>query len=209
MNELKLPTAYRQVTIGQLSDYLQATDDIGRVCAICRIKRDDAEALPAKTIQYAIDHIDSIVSKETGSMQMIVTIDKRPYGFIPELQACTTGEFVDFVIFADPVNFKQSVVKLMCLMYRPVIARVGNRYEIQPYDSTRTHLYEDDIRAMSAEVLGGALAFFLNLRNELLTSFRVSLERQIKVVQKQVERLQRKAGSPSMKSGERTIGSSN
>lgn len=207
MNELKLPTAYRQITIGQLSDYLQAPDDIGRVSAICRIMRDDAAALPAKTIQYAIDHIDKIVTSETSKLQMIVTVDKRAYGFIPELQACTTGEFVDFVIFADPTNFKQSVVKLMCLMYRPVTARVGNRYEIQPYNSTRTHLYEEDIRAMSAEVLGGAIAFFLSLRNELLTSFRVSLERQIETVRREVERLHRRqARSRSRKSGGRTIG---
>jgi hypothetical protein len=209
MTELKLPTTYRQVTIGQLSEYLQAPDEIGRVCAIARISREEGESLPAKTIKAAINHIDTVVTSESHSMQMIVKIGEKSYGFIPELEACTTGEFMDFIVFSDPANFKKCVVKLMCLMYRPITNRVGNRYEIERYDITRTHLYRDDIEQMSCEVLSGALAFFLNLRKELLNSFLSSLDRKIQMANRDLMKLKRKAGHRSSITGGRTTGSPN
>lgn len=188
---LDLPTKYDQVTVGQLSDYLQSKTDHERIAAICNISIKESQSLPFLVVEKAKRQIAEILSpeseKKAAKFQPIVLVGKRKYGFVPDLEKVTTAEYLDFVELAKPDNFQKSIVKLMTLMYRPVTIKIGNKYQIEPYDTTKLAIYEAEIRSISASYLSGCMLFFSSLHKELLACSLQSLRHQLKKVNKELK----------------------
>jgi hypothetical protein len=188
---IDIPGTYEKVTVGQLADYLAAKTDVERIVAITGITQDQAKKLPVKTIARVMVEFGEVRKNETNNFQQIVEVNKKKFGFIPCLEEINLAEYLDFITYAKPENFKQNVVKLMLLMYRPITLQVGKQYQVEEYDPIKATVHTDDVRAMSASVLSGALAFFLTLQNELHLSSLEYLAKQTKNLTKEIQRGQK------------------
>ena len=90
-------------------------------------------------------------------------IGKTEFGFIPNLDKITTGEFMDLKeIGLEVENFH----KLMAVLFRPINGKdlLGN-YKVDAYNGTDR--YADIMKRMPMNLVNGALVFFSNLANEL------------------------------------------
>ena len=85
------------------------------------------------------------------------------FGFVPNLDDITTGEFVDLSNWGLEVeNFH----KIMAILFRPITNRDGfKNYEIANYEGTKK--YADVMKLMPMNIVNGALGFFSLLANEL------------------------------------------
>jgi hypothetical protein len=97
----------------------------------------------------------------------------KRYGFIPELDNITYGEFVDLDGYLQDV---QDLHKAMAVLYRPITNEVGNRYLIEPYEGSSK--YSEQMKQAPMDVTMGATLFFWRLGNELLQAMLTSLENQ-------------------------------
>lgn len=86
------------------------------------------------------------------------------YGFIPKLDDITYGENLDITKYIGEYG---SMHKAMAVLYRPISQRIGDRYLIEEY--TSSYIYAEKLREMPLRVALGALVFFYNLTNELLS----------------------------------------
>lgn len=116
----------------------------------------------------------SVALAEHPEHKRIIEVDGVKYGFIPQLDDMTLGEYVDL---EEYMNDAKDYHKAMAVMYRPITLHRGNTYLIEPYKPGAN----DEImkRASLPDVLG-ALLFFWNLSGALLQYTQNSLEKELK-----------------------------
>ncbi len=89
------------------------------------------------------------------------TLNGVKYGFIPNLEKITTGEYIDLQNYlANP----EDLHKAAAVMFRPVTKEYGKYYDIAPYNGSGA----DEMKDAPLGVINGALVFFYDLVNELL-----------------------------------------
>jgi hypothetical protein len=102
-------------------------------------------------------------------------IDNIEFGFIPNLEDMTFGEYIDLESnISDIDNFH----KAMAVMYRPVTKTRKENYEIMPY--TGTSEFSDVMKYASMDIVLGASLFFWNLGNDLVQISLTYLEQEMK-----------------------------
>ena len=87
-------------------------------------------------------------------------IDGIEYGFIPNLDEMSFGEYIDLDTF---IGDWDNIEKAMGVLYRPVEMRKGNRYHIKEYEAGET----EHLKAMPLDAVLGSILFFYHLVNEL------------------------------------------
>ena len=89
----------------------------------------------------------------------------QTFGFIPNLDEMTLGEYIDLdTYFGDWDNMH----KAMSVLYRPITKEKGNLYNIEEYDGTK---YSDVLKLMPLDVVLGSIFFFYNLSSELFDNY--------------------------------------
>jgi hypothetical protein len=96
----------------------------------------------------------------------------------------TAGEYADLITFCKDIN--ANIIKIMGVLYRPVLLQLNDKYRIENYDILKRELYEDDIRQVSMEAFAGAMVFFSTLANELSNTSLDSLRKEITKATKEV-----------------------
>lgn len=111
-----------------------------------------------------IDHLKEVLKCcENAEFVDRFEHDGKMLGFIPNLEKITMGEYADI---DSLLGDDDKLHTLIGVLYRPIKAKMKNKYVIEPYDS-------NNIIDMSNAPLGiamGALVFFYNLSNELLSA---------------------------------------
>jgi hypothetical protein len=86
------------------------------------------------------------------------------YGFIPNMDELSTGEFIDIETYQKTPN---DIWKVLSVLYRPITKEGQNgRYEITPYNAE----LNNDFKDMDCNTAFGALLFFWSLGIDLLNS---------------------------------------
>jgi hypothetical protein len=88
------------------------------------------------------------------------TMNSTTYGFIPNLDEISFGEFVDL---DGCLQDWQEMHKAMQILYRPVEISVRGKYNIKQYDG----VLDDSMKDMPLEYALGAVFFLLSLGKEL------------------------------------------
>ena len=107
------------------------------------------------------------------SLKQEFTIGDRVFGFIPNLEDITFGEYVDLDNYMASTS---ELHKTMAVLYRPMTQRAGKRYDIEQYESAEK--YSDLMKQAPMDVVLGATLFFYRLGADLLLATMNSLEKQ-------------------------------
>lgn len=108
-----------------------------------------------------LKQIDTALATECEFVNTFKMHDME-FGFIPNLDKMTLGEYAD--LSKHGVD-KDSLHNLMAVLFRPVVKRNKDKYEIAVYNGTEE--YAEMMKDMPLHVVNGALVFFYNLANEL------------------------------------------
>lgn len=168
--EIRLPAKYEQLKLKHLQVLMTTEDPVTRVSACCNLSLEATRALPLAQIEAANWHLNDLLEAEVVKHEKMVTLGGKLYGMIPDFSRMTTGEWIDAT--ACEADFWPNADKFFSIIYRPVTRHFGNHYEIEEY--TAEHPLEP-LREMPAPAVGGAMAFFLTIREELLSSLMNSL----------------------------------
>jgi hypothetical protein len=93
------------------------------------------------------------------------------FGFIPNLENITQGEFVDLDTY---ISDWQEMHKAMAVLFRPITKKVNDKYQIEDYNGSIT--YSEVMKHAPLDVVLGATVFFYHLGNELMKSTLTYLE---------------------------------
>ena len=126
----------------------------------------DTTTTIVKKMQYSdlldiMNIIKDLVEQEPDKedFKKIFIFKDREYGFVPNLSAISTGEYIDLEAYTkEPIKYLNNI---MSILYRPVTHKVNERYTIENYnpDEFKEELFKD----CPMDIALSSLGFFLSL----------------------------------------------
>ena len=113
--------------------------------------------------------------QEKPQFQATFKIQNLEFGFIPNLEEISFGEYIDL---ESNITKVETFHKAMAVMYRPIKRRNKDKYEIIEY--TGTDEFSDLMKFAPLDVVMAASVFFWNLGNDLVNSSLTYLETELK-----------------------------
>ena len=166
--ELTIPTKLSEIPLYQMVEYnslgeISASDKTMKALSIfLNVSEKELAKFPLAVVNKAISHVQNILN-ETPDFHKQFTHKGIKYGFIPNLDDITTGEFIDIE------NYQKNAAdmwKLLSVLYRPITKEgQGHRYLIETYKGN----VNEQLKDVPSDVAYGALVFFCNLGIDLLT----------------------------------------
>ena len=164
------------------------------IAALSNIPKQLIKELSIKDVAVIMSKIAELQQEENSSLKRIVKINEVEYGFMPDLDSITLGEYADIETFIKN-GIETQLPALMAVLYRPITEKKNDIYTIEAYDGD-IRMRTEEMKQMSAEQVQSALRFFFVLGRKLsqiLPSFLMEL---LKKMDKQLPQ------NPSQKSGD-------
>lgn len=168
--KIQVPTHINDITLEQYQRF-----------ALINTEEQDKEFFMFKTIEIfcgvdialvskmRLKDAESISNEVLGVLQQNVPftnkfeLDGVKYGFIPDLQAISLGEFIDL---EEGLSKDKDFHKAASVMFRPIVKEFGELYTIDGYEaSTEMHHV---MKQAPVGVISAAIVFFYNIAKELL-----------------------------------------
>lgn len=165
--EITIPTSLKEIPLSQLVKWEQSAkmeDDL--LFIFCGIENPDK--ISSKDYKELVQLLTDVINSEVN-FHKTFTYKGIDFGFIPNLDVIPTNEYIDIDEYIkEPKDWH----KALSVMYRPLIKRKRNwfrkcshdLYDILDYKGTNDFLID-----APAEYYLGAMVFFYNLGNELLS----------------------------------------
>lgn len=168
--ELRLPHRWSDLTLGELQVMMTSENQLERISACTGKSMDKLRTMPQKLIEAAGAHIDQLLTQETARFEKVVEMDGKRFGFVPDWDAFTAGEWIDLENYLE--DFWKNAHKVMAVLFREVTYELGDKYEVKKYTAKEdASIFEE----MPADLVSGTLLFFWTTRNELLLDMKFSL----------------------------------
>lgn len=149
---------------------MTSENQLERISACTGKSMDKLRTMPQKLIEAAGAHIDQLLTQETARFEKVVEMDGKRFGFVPDWDAFTAGEWIDLENYLE--DFWKNAHKVMSVLFREVTYELGEKYEVKKYTAKEdASIFEE----MPADLVSGTLLFFWTTRNELLLDMKSSL----------------------------------
>jgi hypothetical protein len=183
------------ITLNQYIDYQNAVDKVEQVHVITGKSTESIRLLQVHVIDEIIETFEVAIRLSSGDFERTVRIGAYELGFIPDLSSMSFGEYVDMDtvcgdIYKDGVIMGEAAHKMMSILYRPIKAKFGKYYDIEPYDSNGKRKYEDAIGKLTLDHVLNTLLFFSTLEIELYNDSLVYLAKEITEIVKEMKEQQ-------------------
>ena len=168
--KIQVPTHINDITLEQYQRF-----------ALINTEEQDKEFFMFKTIEIFCGVDIALVSKmrlkdaESISNEVLEVLQQNvpftnkfeldgvKYGFIPDLQAISLGEFIDL---EEGLSKDKDFHKAASVMFRPIVKEFGELYTIDGYEaSTEMHHV---MKQAPVGVISAAIVFFYSIAKELL-----------------------------------------
>tara|TARA_R110000751_G_scaffold20651_1_gene60228 strand:- start:385 stop:984 length:600 start_codon:yes stop_codon:yes gene_type:complete len=140
--------------------------------------------------ELALSDVVSIMSKisqlqadSDTKLKRLIEINGVEYGFHPDLDKISLGEYADLEQFIKNGIYK-NLPEFMAVLYRPVKLKKNDIYIIDAYDGD-IRLRAEEMKQMSAVQVQSALVFFyhfVKVLSEILQSFLTEKQKEMKTL---------------------------
>tara|TARA_R110002110_G_scaffold395657_1_gene610278 strand:+ start:69 stop:668 length:600 start_codon:yes stop_codon:yes gene_type:complete len=150
---------------------------------LSNIPKDLINQLELKDVALIMGKVAELQQKQNSSLKRIIEIDGKRYGFHPDLDSITLGEYADIESFIK-ADIQKNLPELCAVLYRPIVEEKNDIYTIEAYDGNIS-IRAEEMRKMSAEQVQSALVFFWHFVTILSITMESSLTQRMKEMMKQ------------------------
>ena len=168
--KIKIPSSLKAITLEKYQKYLKIqennTDEtflaIKMIEIFLGLRGDTIMKMKAKSIRD-ITNVLTEMFTEKPELVKEFTMKGVDYGFIPDLENMTFGEYVDLDTYIGDVD---NLHRAMAVLYRPITHKANEKYSIEEYEG------EDDekMKDMPMDAVLSSILFFYHLGMELSTT---------------------------------------
>jgi len=155
MMELKLPHRWSDLSLGELQVMMTTENPLEKISICSKQSVDKLRGMPKKLIDAASEHLDGLLTQETARHEKVLEIDGKRFGFIPNWDEFTAGEWIDIEAYLE--DFWANAHKIMALLYREVTYEIGEKYEVKKYTAKEDPTIFEEV---PADLVSGMLLFF-------------------------------------------------
>jgi hypothetical protein len=199
--QFKLISSWEEVTLEKwlkLIDFASETktkEAEETIAALSTIPKQLIKQLELKDIAAIMSKLSEFQQQQDSSLKRIIEIDGKRYGFHPDLESISLGEWADLETFIKQ-DIEKNLPEVMAILYRPITEETESGvYTIAAYDGNIT-IRAEEMKKMSAEQVQSALVFFWHLGNVLLMTLPSFLMERLKEMKMQSQQ------NPLQKSGD-------
>lgn len=177
-----IPESLNDITLGQYLKFKKVieADDISEgiyklavVSIFCKLKVQEAQSINLTDFDDIYKKVSEVLQQEPTFKDRFI-VDNIEFGFIPNLDEITAGEYIDIDTYSSK---EDGFVSIMGVLFRPITNKIKEKYSIEDYESSDKYI--DYIERMPLGVALGANVFFYTLSKELLIATQNYLEQTI------------------------------
>ena len=165
--KINIPTSLKDITLRQYKKYLKLEDSVEderflnakMIEIFCSVPLDKVMLLKVKD-STEISGIISDTFEEKPSLVKRFELNGVEYGFQPQLDELTLGEYIDLDTF---IGDWDNIEKAMNVLYRPIIVKLKDKYNIDKYVVGNEELLLD----MPMDAVLSSIFFLWNLGLDL------------------------------------------
>lgn len=148
------------ITDNEVSDFVnQKTLEI-----FCNLPLTDVIKISYNSVDEILKHLNTLFAKKYF-LKPTFELYGKEFGFIPNLEDITFGEYVDLDTYLKDVSTWH---KAMAVLYRPINRKIKNMYLIDDYNGSDG--YAEVMKDAPVDIMLGAVVFFYSLGSELLNA---------------------------------------
>ena len=173
---LTIPTDWNGISLKkylalqkELTNYAEDEDAVVAVMleTLCGLDAKYLSGLAVSDYLMLRTELSQFIGRVDHELVPIVEWNGKKWGFEPNLSKMAYGAYLDISKY-DTLAIDDNWVKIMNILYRPIVEQKGTMYTTKPYDAT-----EDNTKEMlqwGMNIHFGALFFFLHLSTDLVIS---------------------------------------
>ena len=130
--KIKIPNSLSEITLEQYQKYLNIEDptDQAIIATLCDIPYNVIRQITRTSVTEIAESLKELLNQEV-SLVPTFQMGSMTYGFIPNLDEITFGEYIDCTTYLK--EDWEDVHKLMAVLYRPVTNTYKDKYQIEEY----------------------------------------------------------------------------
>ena len=189
IKQFKLINNWEDVTLEswlKLIDFQKGSkskEALDTIKELSNIPKDLINQLELKDVALIMGKVAELQQKQNSSLKRIIEIDDKRYGFHPDLDSITLGEYADLESFIK-ADIQKNLPELCAVLYRPIVDEKNDIYTIEAYDGNIS-IRAEEMKKMSAEQVQSALVFFWHFVTVLSMTMESSLTQRILEMKKQ------------------------
>ncbi len=164
---INIPTTLQDITLEQYKKFIKIQEGIENTTFLqlkiieifCKVDLKIAKAMRYNDVEQITSDILNLFSK-TPKLVTTFKMNNIEYGFIPQLDDMTLGEYIDLDTYTGDY---ENIEVAMNVLYRPVITKLKNKYIIKDYNPDT----KEQMLNMPMDAVISSMFFFLNLGIEL------------------------------------------
>jgi hypothetical protein len=176
--EILVPDTLSDITLGQYQKYLSIVEgnddasfmDIKMIEIFCGVKLSETLKMKFADIKAVCDILEQMLLEKPQLVNRF-KMNGVEYGFIPNLEQISMGEFIDIETFLS--DWKQ-MHRAMAVLYRPIAHKYGDKYNIEEYKETDG----EHMRDIPMDAVFGCMLFFYSLGIDLSQAMMTYLQDQ-------------------------------
>ena len=165
--EINVPDSLSEITLGQYQKFVklysgEVTEDflaLKMLEIFCGVKLSEAYQMRFKDVDGVVELLTEILNEKPQLVQRF-RMKGIEYGFIPNLDDMSFGEYVDLDTY---IGDWQNIHRAMAVLYRPIKDKHGERYNLVPYEVVDAEMYKD----MPLDAAISSVLFFYRLGIDL------------------------------------------
>ena len=132
------------------------------ITAVSNIPKQLVKELELSDVAFIMSKVSELQAAGDDSLKRIIEVEGNEYGFHPDLNSITLGEYADIEMFIKN-DMEKNLPEMMAVLYRPITAKGENGvYTIEAYDGNIS-IRAEEMKKMSGEQVQSALVFFWHL----------------------------------------------
>jgi hypothetical protein len=175
---INIPSSLNEITLRQYKQFLDIQKEnkedrflnAKMIQVFCKVSLEDVMRLKLSDSESIVEIISNMFEEKPALVKKF-KLGKTQYGFHPELDAMTLGEYIDLDTF---ISDWDNMEKAMNVLYRPILVSLKERYSIEDYNIDTA----SDMLDMPMDAVMSAVFFLWNLGIELSTVMTSSLDSQ-------------------------------
>ena len=188
--EIDIPESLKEVKLKDFQKYHNIANvetdasflNIKAIEIFCGLKYKDVRNIKKTDFNAILSVLERTLS-EKGIFVSKFNLNGVEYGFIPDLENISSGEWIDLENYLQDVKDWH---KAMAVLYRPITFKKGDLYLIEEYDGSEK--YAETMKYANVSDVLGAQVFFYHLGIDLLkalANFLTKTEKSLTYQQKQ------------------------
>ena len=179
--DLTIPSELKEMKLVDYQNYMKVTEenddetflDQKLIEIFCKVKLIDVEKLPLIHLEEASNIIKKTFEEQPRFIKKF-EMNGVKYGFIPDLEKISSGEYADLNQY---LGKDSELHKVMAILFRPITKEKNNLYNIEKYEGSDK--YGLAMKDAPMDVVLSAQVFFYNLGKELMRLTQVYLAKEI------------------------------